>query len=47
MILVSELKKRKEVLHFDQDLDIKETLLARNSEIIDIKHVKAVGTMLI
>ncbi|RLU31529.1 YceD family protein [Streptococcus iniae] len=44
MILVSELKKRKEVLHFDQDLDIKETLLARNSEIIDIKHVKAVGT---
>lgn len=45
MILISELKKRQEALHFEQELSIKEQLLNRNPEIIDIRDVKVIGTV--
>ncbi|WP_165329207.1 YceD family protein [Streptococcus tangpeifui] len=43
MFNIAELKKNPEGLHFDQELDIKSLLLSRNSEIIDVKDVKAKG----
>lgn len=45
MLLISEIKKQAQGLSFDNVLDVKETLLKRNSEILDIENVRAVGSV--
>ena len=43
MFNIADLKKNPEGIHFDQELDVKEALINRNPEIIDIKSVRAKG----
>ena len=43
MFNMADLKKNPEGLHFDRELDIKELLMSRNPEILDIKNVRAKG----
>ncbi|MGT2887794.1 YceD family protein [Streptococcus didelphis] len=45
MIFISELKKKHEGISFDETFDIKVKLIKRNPEIIDIKDLKASGSL--
>ncbi|KKF46577.1 YceD family protein [Streptococcus uberis] len=45
MIFISDLKKKQEPVHFKESLDIKDKLLERNKDILDIKDVLAIGTV--
>lgn len=43
MLFLNEIRKNEEGISFDKTLDIKEELLKRNQEIIDIKDVHVIG----
>lgn len=45
MFNLLELRKKPEGITFEETLDLKENLLSRNSDILDIKDVVAKGTM--
>ena len=40
---LSDLMKHKEPLHFNENLDLKEDLISRTSEVLDVKLVKVDG----
>lgn len=43
MLILSEIRKRPDGLHFDQVCDVKEKLLERDPQILDLKDVRVVG----
>lgn len=43
MLILSEIRKRPDGFHFDQVCDVKEKLLERDPQILDLKDVRVVG----
>lgn len=43
MLSVSDIRKRPEGIRFEREYDVKEALLMRDPQIIDIKDVRASG----